>query len=147
MIVQQFQFKKAVKKLLDQEAVDIKGTDLDGNEVALSEYKGQTIVLDFWATWCGPCKAEMPALHELEEEYGEEIAFVSVGVFCKEKDWVKMAKEFDLKRNLFLGEDDMEQIEHYKVSFIPRYMVIDKDFKIIDADAPRPSSGDLVKYF
>ena len=147
MYTRQLAFNKAIKSLLNTEAVDIVGTDLEGAETSLSEYKGQTIVLDFWATWCGPCKAEMPALQELEKKYGNDIAFVSVGVFCEEEGWVKMAKDFDLKKNIFLTRDNMEQIKDYQVYFIPRYMVIDENFKIIDAHAPTPSSGDLIKYF
>lgn len=147
MVSQRIQFLEAVKELVGKEVINIKGTDLEGEEITLDKYKGQTIVLDFWATWCGPCKAEMPDLQKLEEEYGENIAFVSVGVFCEEEPWKEMAQGFELKRNIYVPREEMEQIKDYMVNFIPRYMVVDKDFKIVDADAPRPSSGDLVKYF
>lgn len=147
MVSSRLDYLSAVKSLLNTEAINIKGVDLNGEETELSKYKGQTIVIDFWATWCGPCKAEMPSLHKLEEKFGKDIAFVGVGVFCKQDAWAEMAKDFEIKNNIYLSKEDMAQIQTYQVQFIPRYIVIDENFKIIDADAPRPSSGELEKYF
>lgn len=147
MVSDRLDYLSNVKSLLNTEAINIKGVDLSGNEIELIKYKGQTIVIDFWATWCGPCKAEMPSLHKLEEKYGKDIAFVGVGVFCKQDAWAGMAEDFEIKNNIYLSKENMAQIEKYQVQFIPRYIVIDENFKIIDADAPRPSSGELEKYF
>lgn len=143
LAIQQLEFNKVVKKLKNTEAINIKGVDLDGAPTSLDKYKGKLIVLDFWATWCGPCKGEMPALNALEEKYGDEVAFVSVGMSCKFDEWSEMSKGFNLKRNIYIPEDDMGQIDPYNVMFIPRYMLIDQSFNIINAGAPRPSSDEL----
>ena len=140
-------FKKNMAKLIGKEAVDFTGVDLEGNEISLSDFKGKITVVDFWATWCGPCKAEFPAYKELEEKYGEEINFVSVGAFCSEDDWREMATDEGFMHNIFLSKEAAQQIAPYEVNSIPRYLVINENFELIDADAPRPSSGELEAYW
>jgi len=136
-------FQERVQELISTEAVSIKGVGIDGEEVTLRRFKGKTIIIDFWAPWCGPCRSEMPAFKELETRYGNDVNFVSIGVFCKEDKWRTMAKELGFENNIFLDKEAGSQIKLWQVNFIPRYIVIDKNFKIVNALAPRPSSGDL----
>lgn len=140
-------FLLKMEPLLGEEAIDFTGIDLEGNKASLSDYKGKVIVVDFWATWCGPCKAEFPAYKELEEKYGSDVHFVSVGVYCKEEAWREMASNEGFSHNIFLSKEDAKQIEKYEVRTIPRYLVLNKNFELIDADAPRPSSGKLQRYW
>jgi len=141
------EFQKKMKPLLGKEAIDFSGIGLEGSKASLSDYKGKIIVVDFWATWCGPCKAEFPAYKKLEKKYGEDIHFVSVGVFCKEDAWKEMAREEGFENNIFLSKKHAKQIKKYAVRSIPRYLVINEKFELIDADAPRPSSGKLQQYW
>lgn len=143
----QIEFKAALKSLVNKPAIDFEGVDLKGKKVKLSDYKGKITVVDFWATWCGPCKAEFPAYKELEAKYGNDVNFVSVGVYCEEKAWNKMASDEGFSHNIYLSKEAEKQITAYKVNFIPRYLVLDENFILIDADAPRPSSGELEKYW
>lgn len=136
-------FKVLVASLKGSNGIDIKGINLKGKDANLSQYKGKTIVIDFWATWCAPCKAEMPAFKELEKKYGTAINFVSLGIYCKEENWKEMATDLGFENNIFINKEGEAQIKAWAVNFIPRYVVLDKDFKIVDALAPRPSSGDL----
>lgn len=146
-IKSQLEFKQFLASIENKPAIDFKGINLEGDTVTLSDYRGKIIVVDFWATWCGPCKAEFPAYKELEAEYGEDIHFVSVGVYCQEDDWRKMATDEGFNNNIFLSDQIQNQISPYRVNFIPRYLVIDEDFNLIDGDAPRPSSGKLEAYW
>lgn len=61
-------------------APDFTMLDMDGNEVTLSSFFGKPIILNFWASWCGPCKMEMPELQNFYEKYGEDIHFLLVSV-------------------------------------------------------------------
>ena len=61
-------------------APDFTMLDMDGNEVTLASFFGKPIVLNFWASWCGPCKMEMPEIQKFYEKYGEEIHFLLVSV-------------------------------------------------------------------
>lgn len=68
--------------------------DDQGNEVSLSSYFGKPIVLNFWASWCGPCKSEMPDFQEAYEEYGDEIHFVMVNMTEGSRETKESAQRF-----------------------------------------------------
>jgi len=140
---QNLEMKIAFDKMIGTDAIDIKGIKIDGSETNLADYKGKLIIVDFWATWCAPCKAEMPAFIELEEKYGDEVNFISMAVYCKEDGWKKMATDYGFKNNIYVSKETQDQFADWKVNFIPRYFIVGKDFKVIDSDAPRPSSGEL----
>lgn len=146
-IVSKLKFDKLKEELVGGNLLDITGVDLNGKEVSLSSFKGKTTVVDFWATWCGPCKVQMPHLKEMEEKYGNEVNFVSIGTWCKEDEWKEMATELGFKHNMYISKEKADQLKQYLLTAIPRYMVIDKDLKIKSIDAPRPSSGELEKLF
>jgi thiol-disulfide isomerase/thioredoxin len=124
---------------------DIVGEGLQGDTIRLSDFKGRTTVLDFWATWCGPCKADMPHLAELEKRYVDRVNFVSINVWDDREKWKVMSAELGLRHSMFLTKEGMAQLEPYMLRGIPRYMLIDKDMRIISIAAPRPSSPELLK--
>ena len=73
---------------------DFEVLDKDGNTVKLSDFYGKPILLNFWATWCPPCKAEMPDLQEAYEIYGDEVCFVMVNLTDGSRDTVEVVKTF-----------------------------------------------------
>ena len=77
-----------------QKAPDFTVFDLDGNEVHLTDYFGKPIVLNFWASWCGPCKMEMPDFNEKYQELGEDIQFLMVNMTDGDRETVEIASEF-----------------------------------------------------
>lgn len=68
--------------------------DMEGNEVALASFFGKPIILNFWASWCGPCKMEMPDLQKFYEEYGENVHFLMVNCTDGSRETVDTAKAF-----------------------------------------------------
>ncbi|WP_195715198.1 TlpA disulfide reductase family protein [Ancylomarina sp. 16SWW S1-10-2] len=123
-------------------ASDLTFTKLDGSTIKLSDYKGKVIVLDLWATWCGPCMNEKPYFEALEKKYhaNEDVEMISLSIDTEEK-WKSYFKKHDLAGNQL--QINRSQLSNYKVAAIPRFFVIDKNFKIVDVYAPLPSSGDL----
>ncbi len=133
--------------------------NIDGSTTSLSDLKGKYVYVDVWASWCGPCKREIPFLKEVEKKYhGKNIAFVSLsvdddrrsGTWEKaEQDWRDMIAEKELGGIQVLSPKgwDIPFIKEYEISGIPRFILIDPEGNIVDASAPRPSSDSLIKLF
>ncbi|MFV0506894.1 MAG: TlpA family protein disulfide reductase [Bacteroidales bacterium] len=130
-----------------QPAVDFKYPDINGKMVALSDLRGKVVLIDVWATWCGPCKKEIPHLKKLEKEYhGKDVVFMSVSV-DNEKDkqkWVDFVKKEKLPGlQLFAGGFKSDIAQNYKITAIPRFMLVDKNGNLVSSAAPRPSHPEL----
>ena len=126
-------------------AVDFNAKDIDGNSISLSSLKGKIIYVDLWATWCGPCLEEMPYYDKLKEKYknNSEIAFVSLSI----DDGVSLWKRNVQARNAggVQWVIDRSKLSAYNIVAIPRTLIIGKDFKMIDMNAPVPSSKETEK--
>ena len=89
--------KTAAKESTDPEQVlapDFTVYDKDGNDVQLSDYAGKPIVLNFWASWCGPCQMEMPDFHEKYLELGQDVHFLMVNMTDGSRETVESASSF-----------------------------------------------------
>ena len=123
-----------------------------GGTTSLDDLKGKYVYVDVWATWCGPCKAEIPSLKKMEKEYhNKNIVFVSMSV-DKKKDhekWKNMVNKENLSGvQLFAPNDwNSDFVTNYGITGIPRFILIDPAGNIVDSNAPRPSSPDLKKLF
>ena len=124
-----------------------------GGKTSLSDLKGKYVYVDVWATWCGPCKAEIPSLKELEKKYqGKSIHFVSISIDDDRshggswdkahEDWKAMVADKELGGIQVFADNDWksEFVQAYKINGIPRFILIDPAGNIVAADAPRPSS-------
>lgn len=121
--------------------------DTMGNLVTMRDIRGKVVLIDAWATWCKPCREDIPYLQELEKEFGEKnVAFVSISFDeIKDKDkWKKFVRDERLTGiQLFANGFKNKMGEIYKISGIPRFMVFDQEGKIVNIDAPRPSDPQL----
>lgn len=128
----------------------------DGTTTSLADLAGKYVYIDVWATWCGPCKAEIPFLKEIEKEYhGKDIQFVSLsidddrshgGSWDKAReDWKAMIADKELGGiQIFAPKGwQTEFIQAYKINGIPRFILIDPAGNVVSPDAPRPSSDEL----
>jgi len=114
----------------------------DGTKTSLKDLKGKVVYIDVWATWCGPCKAEIPFLQTLEKDFhGKNIAFVSISIDKAKAHgaWKKMIADKKMGGiQLFAGEDQ-NFVKEYKINSIPRFILIGTDGNVINPDASRPS--------
>jgi thiol-disulfide isomerase/thioredoxin len=123
-----------------------------GGTTSLDDLKGKYVYVDVWATWCGPCKREIPFLKEIEKAYhNKNIEFVSISI-DKAKDhdtWKQMVLEKELGGIQLFADNDWKSqfVTDYKINGIPRFILIDPQGNIVTPDAPRPSSDDLKKLF
>ena len=116
------------------EAFDFTASDVDGNPVQFSTLIGKPIVLNFWASWCPPCKDEMPAFNKVYEELGEDITFVMVNMVDGQRETVKKGKDF-IEKNEFTFpvyyDTEQNAAITYSVTSLPTTYFIDKDGYIV----------------
>ncbi|PVX51969.1 thiol-disulfide isomerase/thioredoxin [Balneicella halophila] len=120
--------------------------NINGKDVSLDDLKGKLVYIDVWATWCGPCKREIPFLKQLEKDYhNKAVHFVSISIDEKKNDWEKMVKDQDLKGIQLHAKEAWKSslVQDYKINGIPRFILLDKEGNIITADAPRPSTDEI----
>ncbi len=123
-----------------------------GGTTSLNDLKGKYVYIDIWATWCAPCKAEIPHLKKIEKEFhNKNIEFVSISIDKKAQydAWKKMVVEKELSGiQLFADNNWSSQfIVEYGIQGIPRFILIDPNGKIVSASAPRPSDAKLLDVF
>ena len=117
-----------------------------GGKTSLKDLRGNYVYIDVWATWCGPCKVEIPYLKKLEEKFHKKnIKFVSISVDSKnaKETWKKMIQEKEMGGIQLFANGDQEFTTAYNVTGIPRFILLDTEGKIISANAPRPSSNQI----
>lgn len=154
-------YNKKITEIYNKVAALVKGSaspkfvDYENNaggKTSLADLKGKYVYVDVWATWCGPCIREIPALKQVEKEFhAKNIEFVSISIDAKKdhEKWKEMIVDKELGGMQLFADNAWQSqfIEDYVIKGIPRFILIDPDGNIVDADAPRPSSKKLVDLF
>lgn len=142
------EYEKVLHKNVGQKGLDFTYKDINDKAVSFSDFKGKFVYIDLWATWCGPCKAEIPHMKKIEEDYhGKNIVFVSLSL-DKPKDaqkWKDYVTKEQLKGIQLMADKDFgsDVAKNYDVNAIPRFLLFDPKGNIINADALRPSNPEL----
>jgi thiol-disulfide isomerase/thioredoxin len=123
-----------------------------GGTTSLSDLKGKYVYIDVWATWCGPCLAEIPALKEVEKKYhNKNIEFVSISIDQKKdyEKWKTFVKTKELAGIQLYADNAWQSkfVKDYAIDGIPRFILIDPNGNIVSSDAPRPSDTKLITLF
>jgi cytochrome c biogenesis protein CcmG, thiol:disulfide interchange protein DsbE len=114
-------------------APDFRLQDLQGRDVTLSEFRGKVVLLEFWATWCPPCRATVPELVSVQEKYKDR-DFVVLGISMDDEgadlrtELLDFSKQFHINYPVLMGSEAVER--EYKVWSIPRSFLIDKEGRI-----------------
>ncbi|MFN7669790.1 MAG: peroxiredoxin family protein [Planctomycetota bacterium] len=148
--------KKAAAKLMaanlgpGSEPVPFTAKDLDGKDVAPADYKGKVLLIDFWATWCGPCMAELPHVLEAYEQHhaaGFEILGISLDRATDEEKLRKTIADKGMSwRHVFDGKYwQAEVAQLYDVSSIPFTVLVGKDGKVVATNLRGAKLGEAVK--
>lgn len=145
---QYYNQKLAANKMNNTPSLTFDYENHKGGKTKLEDLRGKYVYIDVWATWCGPCRQEIPFLKKVEEKYhGKNIEFVSISVDV-DKDhekWKTFVTEKELGGiQLFADKNwNSEFMKSYGINSIPRFILIDPKGNIVKADAERPSSPKL----
>ena len=119
--------------------------DADGKKVSISQFKGKYVVIDFWATWCGPCKETSPVFEYQAKKWrnNDQIVFLSASIDEDKSKW-----KLDLKNTQSNVKQwwiaDSKVLKELGVNSIPRFMMLDPDGKIFNSNMPRPNETNFV---
>jgi thiol-disulfide isomerase/thioredoxin/Tfp pilus assembly protein PilF len=115
------------RRAREEIAPDFELTTLQGQQMSLSQLAGRVVVMDFWATWCPPCRASVPELRELTKKYPtDKLVLISVSADKDEKEW----REFVAKKNMDWAQyrdTDHKVLDAFAIHAFPTYLVIDGD--------------------
>lgn len=134
-----------------QPAPDITFTDKQGKKLSLRSFRGKTLLVDIWGTWCGPCIAEMPYLEKLQAKYGNRKDVMIMSIACDKNvgTWKAFLGNHHTTWHQFIADKAGNKTldDKYFCIGIPRFIVIDKNGNLINADATRPSDKDFDNWF
>jgi cytochrome c biogenesis protein CcmG/thiol:disulfide interchange protein DsbE len=116
-------------------APDITLSDLEGRTVRLHELRGKPVLINFFASWCEPCRGEMPDLVKLNEKYGGQVAFYGVNLTATEGGDLKELRQFLRQYHVtypILLDKEGQAVHQYKILGIPTTLTLDKNGVIVD---------------
>ncbi len=129
---------------------DIQLNDQTAHEASLSQvldtHKGKLLIVDFWATWCGPCIKEMPALQHIADTYKDAVSVLALSVdndFTKWKDFLSKHPADNFAQYVINPGSQQQLLETFSLGTYPRYMIFSDKGELINVNAPNPSSGKL----
>ena len=116
----------ALKLQPGQPAPDFTLPNLDGQSVSLSQFKGQVVLIDFWASWCGPCINDLPYLRKVKEKTADwPVVFLNISLDADEDDWREAIDEHEIKGVHVRAGSGSEVAKTYQVMGIPSYHLVD----------------------
>ena len=127
---------------------DFRAFDKDRKAYTLADFAGKYLYIDLWATWCAPCRGELPFLRQLEEDYKDDnVTFVSLSIDEKSAVWKAFIEKQQMAGiQLFLGASS-SFYKAYGITGIPHFIMIGPDGTIVDENMLRPSSPEIRSYF
>ena len=143
-------FSQSVSAELETNIIDLNSPEYANTtfDDVIAKYEGKVIYLDFWASWCGPCKREMPYSHKMQETFlGKDVVFLYISSDKNVSAWASAVDNLKLTGEHYLASLSVKRDygTRFNVRFIPRYILIDKKGNVVDENAKRPSDPATVK--
>jgi thiol-disulfide isomerase/thioredoxin len=111
-------------------APDVKAKDLNGKELSLEAYKGKVVLLNFWATWCGPCRAEIPSLIQIQEAYKDRLQIIGMDVDDDEEQLRAFVKDQGINYPVAMTPVPV-RLAYGGIAALPTLFVINQDSKVV----------------
>jgi len=132
-----------------EKATDFTVIDTNGKKVSLSDYIGKPVVVNFWATWCGPCKMELPAFDKLCKEYDGQVSFMMVNLTDGYQETVDGVKQFVSENEYTFPvffDTEYSASNSYQIYSIPETIFVDKEGNLVKSQIGAMSEEVLRKY-
>lgn len=129
-----------------QKAIDFTLTDLDGKKVSLKDFRGKNIYLNFWATWCPPCRGEMPEIEKVYQQYKDKDLVVLAVDLGEDMNTVKDFIQQNKYNFMVLLDSDQSVAVQYNITAIPVSYFIDKDGNIVAKRVGALSEEEMLSY-
>lgn len=107
---------------------------VDGKKISLASYKGKVIIINYWATWCPPCVAEIPDLIELQKENPDKLQIIGISLDDNSSDVRQFMKKYKLNYPVVMGNNEINSL-YTRVSAIPTTIIINRDFMMVQVEA------------
>ena len=143
-----FSYNEAKGLSVGAKAPDFELTDVNGKTVRLSDFKGKVVYIDFWATWCAPCRRYLPYSKKLEQEFDpDKVEFVYISLDENKETWEKYVKNHGLTGTQLCAQSghgyNAKIAELYKVKNLPSYFLVDAEGRIARSPASNPASNQV----
>ncbi|MGJ1433537.1 TlpA family protein disulfide reductase [Sphingobacterium spiritivorum] len=139
-------YNTTIKLTVEKEPPVFTLDDLEGKKVSLKDFAGKVVYIDFWASWCSPCRAEMkngaPVLHARLAD-NKDMVFLYISIDDSEDKWRKAINEDQIEGIHLLSKGGVKSpvARAFNIAGVPRYVIIGRDGRVIDSAAPRPSEN------
>lgn len=130
------QCKKAEPTSFDKEAIQQKVSNMKGQSISLAEVfanaKGQIVLIDIWASWCGDCIKSIPEIKKFKKKYGNKVKFLYFSMDKEKQSWKEAIAKYELEgEHIYLGSEWKSKFNtSINLKWIPRFMILDKDGSI-----------------
>ncbi len=126
-----------------RKAPDFMGKDSKGNTYTPESFQGKVLYVDFWASWCGPCRRETPFLKQLYDSLKghQDFTLLSIAVSDQKPKWEKASLEENVEWESILDVDNTSKTNFFTGNGIPKFVLINKEGNIVNFNAPRPSES------
>lgn len=123
---------------------DFSGVDITGHSYSLKNFKGKYVYIDLWATWCMPCRKELPYLMQLADKFkGRNITFLGLSIDKDKTKWENRVKAGGLVGTQLLIGNENSFLKDYNIDGIPRFILLNPEGRIINNNMTRPSSPEI----
>lgn len=142
--------KTKTKSAVVQSKDELDLTDINGKVVRLEDFKGKVVYIDFWASWCGPCRVMMPFSKELHDKLSpkeqKQIVFLYISIDANKEAWLKGIQDLKIEgvNVISPGNWSSKVCKYFQINSIPRYMIMNKKGEMVEFNAPRPMEPSLL---